>query len=120
MFSPAHSSSGLGHRPLKAETTGSNPVCATTAPLLLRWIAAGRIAAGAPLRRPSNAVTTRQTSSTLFLRSAHEYRRLRETGAGYDGQVRSCPAAISGSNRAQLESVLNPFDEYAIEEAIRK
>ena len=26
----AHSSSGLGHRPLKAETTGSNPVCATT------------------------------------------------------------------------------------------
>ena len=25
----AHSSSGLGHRPLKAETTGSNPVCAT-------------------------------------------------------------------------------------------
>ena len=26
----AHSSSGLGHRPLKAEITGSNPVCATT------------------------------------------------------------------------------------------
>ena len=25
----AHSSSGLGHRPLKAEITGSNPVCAT-------------------------------------------------------------------------------------------
>ena len=25
---PAHSSSGQGHRPLKAETTGSNPVCA--------------------------------------------------------------------------------------------
>ncbi len=25
----AHSSSGQGHRPLKAETTGSNPVCAT-------------------------------------------------------------------------------------------
>jgi hypothetical protein len=24
----AHSSSGLGHRPLKAEITGSNPVCA--------------------------------------------------------------------------------------------
>ena len=29
----AHSSSGLGHRPLKAEITGSNPVCATTASL---------------------------------------------------------------------------------------
>jgi len=28
----AHSSSGLGHRPLKAETTGSNPVCATNIP----------------------------------------------------------------------------------------
>ena len=28
--SVAHSSSGLGHRPLKAEITGSNPVCATT------------------------------------------------------------------------------------------
>ena len=27
--SVAHSSSGLGHRPLKAEITGSNPVCAT-------------------------------------------------------------------------------------------
>ena len=27
----AHSSSGLGHRPLKAEITGSNPVCATKA-----------------------------------------------------------------------------------------
>src|SRR3990172_4962444 len=26
----AHSSSGPGHRPLKAEITGSNPVCATT------------------------------------------------------------------------------------------
>ena len=26
----AHSSSGLGHCPLKAEITGSNPVCATT------------------------------------------------------------------------------------------
>lgn len=26
---PAHSSSGLGHRPLKAKITGSNPVCAT-------------------------------------------------------------------------------------------
>ena len=26
----AHSSSGQGHRPLKAEITGSNPVCATT------------------------------------------------------------------------------------------
>ena len=25
----AHSSSGLGHRPLKAEITGSKPVCAT-------------------------------------------------------------------------------------------
>ncbi len=25
----AHSSSGPGHRPLKAEITGSNPVCAT-------------------------------------------------------------------------------------------
>ena len=25
----AHSSSGLGHCPLKAEITGSNPVCAT-------------------------------------------------------------------------------------------
>ena len=25
----AHSSSGRGHRPLKAEITGSNPVCAT-------------------------------------------------------------------------------------------
>ena len=30
-FITAHSSSGLGHRPLKAEITGSNPVCATTA-----------------------------------------------------------------------------------------
>src|SRR5207302_9240877 len=29
-FRSAHSSSGLGHRPLKAEITGSNPVCATT------------------------------------------------------------------------------------------
>ena len=29
-LSVAHSSSGLGHRPLKAEITGSNPVCATT------------------------------------------------------------------------------------------
>ena len=28
--SVAHSSSGLGHRPLKAEITGSNPVRATT------------------------------------------------------------------------------------------
>ncbi len=29
--SPApHSSRGLGHRPLKAEITGSNPVCGTT------------------------------------------------------------------------------------------
>ena len=28
-LSVAHSSSGLGHRPLKAEITGSNPVCAT-------------------------------------------------------------------------------------------
>jgi hypothetical protein len=28
---PAHSSSGLGHRPLKAKITGSNPVCATSA-----------------------------------------------------------------------------------------
>ena len=28
-MSVAHSSSGLGHRPLKAEITGSNPVCAT-------------------------------------------------------------------------------------------
>src|SRR6266571_8381881 len=28
----AHSSSGLGHRPLKAEITGSNPVCATYDP----------------------------------------------------------------------------------------
>jgi hypothetical protein len=26
----AHSSSGLGHRPLKAEIRGSNPLCATT------------------------------------------------------------------------------------------
>ena len=26
----AHSSSGLGHRPLKAEIAGSNPACATT------------------------------------------------------------------------------------------
>jgi hypothetical protein len=26
----AHSSSGLGHLPLKEETTGSNPVCATS------------------------------------------------------------------------------------------
>ena len=25
----AHSSSGLGHHPLKVEITGSNPVCAT-------------------------------------------------------------------------------------------
>ena len=32
----AHSSSGLGHRPLKAETTGSNPVCATTLKLKKR------------------------------------------------------------------------------------
>src|SRR6266571_7319474 len=30
--SKAHSSSGLGHRPLKAEITGSNPVCATKRP----------------------------------------------------------------------------------------
>jgi hypothetical protein len=30
-FRMAHSSSGLGHRPLKAEITGSNPVCATNA-----------------------------------------------------------------------------------------
>ena len=30
----AHSSSGLGHRPLKAEITGSNPVCATNPPFL--------------------------------------------------------------------------------------
>src|SRR6185312_16800393 len=29
-FRVAHSSSGQGHRPLKAETTGSNPVCATS------------------------------------------------------------------------------------------
>src|SRR5690348_14129633 len=29
---PAHSSSGLGHRPLKAKITGSNPVCATKRP----------------------------------------------------------------------------------------
>src|SRR5918993_780860 len=28
----AHSSSGLGHRPLKAEIRGSNPLCATTRP----------------------------------------------------------------------------------------
>ena len=28
-LSVAHSSSGLGHRPLRAEITGSNPVCAT-------------------------------------------------------------------------------------------
>ena len=28
-FNKAHSSSGLGHRPLKAKITGSNPVCAT-------------------------------------------------------------------------------------------
>jgi hypothetical protein len=28
----AHSSSGQGHRPLKAEITGSNPVCATSFP----------------------------------------------------------------------------------------
>jgi hypothetical protein len=28
----AHSSSGLGHRPLKAEITGSNPVCAIRRP----------------------------------------------------------------------------------------
>ena len=28
-LSVAHSSSGPGHRPLKAEITGSNPVCAT-------------------------------------------------------------------------------------------
>ena len=27
-----HSSRGLGHRPLKAEITGSNPVCGTTGP----------------------------------------------------------------------------------------
>ena len=27
----AHSSSGLGHLPLKEEITGSNPVCATNA-----------------------------------------------------------------------------------------
>ena len=26
---PAHSSSGPGHRPLKAEIRGSNPLCAT-------------------------------------------------------------------------------------------
>src|SRR5919112_476095 len=28
----AHSSSGLGHRPLKAEIRGSNPLCATSSP----------------------------------------------------------------------------------------
>ena len=33
-FITAHSSSGLGHRPLKAEITGSNPVCATTSLIL--------------------------------------------------------------------------------------
>src|SRR5215213_1548170 len=31
----AHSSSGLGHRPLKAEIRGSNPLCATTRPTSL-------------------------------------------------------------------------------------
>src|SRR5258708_31297162 len=31
----AHSSSGLGRRPLKAEITGSNPVCATICPFLI-------------------------------------------------------------------------------------
>ena len=29
ILAAAHSSSGQGHRPLKAEITGSNPVCAT-------------------------------------------------------------------------------------------
>lgn len=29
----AHSSSGLGHRPLKAEIRGSNPLCATHGPV---------------------------------------------------------------------------------------
>src|SRR5215813_7292269 len=33
----AHSSSGPGRRPLKAEITGSNPVCATIWPHLNRW-----------------------------------------------------------------------------------
>ena len=31
----AHSSSGLGRRPLKAEVTGSNPVCATKSLVIL-------------------------------------------------------------------------------------
>src|SRR5579875_1528384 len=33
MTDRAHSSSGLGRRPLKAEITGSNPVCATICPI---------------------------------------------------------------------------------------
>ena len=32
----AHSSSGLGHLPLKEETRGSNPLCATTEPRFMR------------------------------------------------------------------------------------
>ena len=31
-----HSSRGPGHRPLKAEITGSNPVCGTNQPIRLR------------------------------------------------------------------------------------
>ncbi len=30
----AHSSSGLGHLPLKEEITGSNPVCATNSTII--------------------------------------------------------------------------------------
>ncbi len=47
----AHSSSGLGHRPLKAETTGSNPVCATNfVPTTWAIAASGR--RERPLREP--------------------------------------------------------------------
>ncbi len=34
----AHSSSGLGRRPLKAEITGSTPVCATTPPSTIAYL----------------------------------------------------------------------------------
>ena len=41
----AHSSSGLGHRPLKAEITGSNPVCATKVNII-PWIEAKKLMQG--------------------------------------------------------------------------
>ena len=35
----AHSSSGLGHLPLKEKITGSNPVCATSTLVTLYFVA---------------------------------------------------------------------------------